>query len=112
MELELAYTFGRDLQVIRRLASSAYVVKGDDGIRDYLSSLSWYLFDFKLAWKTQEEIDEIIDKLEKSYKKGETINEKDAKELIDKIKIWDDRIKTELSEREMIEVFTEGTLNF
>lgn len=66
----MAYTLGRDLQVIRRFASSAYVVKGVDGILDYLSSLSWDIYYFDLPWKTQAEINEMIGKLEKSYKKG------------------------------------------
>ena len=35
----------------------------------------------------------------------------DIKNLIDKTKIWDDRLRNELSNRKTIEVFKNGTLN-
>jgi hypothetical protein len=69
------------------------------------------LESFRLSAQTRGEIKNIIKLYEKSYKENEQLNEDDKRDLMEKAKIWDDRIANELFGRKIIEIFVDGTLN-
>ena len=111
MDLQAVYRIGSKVQYIKRAPSLNVSVKGESLILDNLGLILDYLKECNLSPVTQREIESIIKKFEESYKENELLNDKDEEMIIEKVKLWDDRIRNELFERVMIEVFTEGTLN-
>ena len=111
MDLQTAYFIGAKLQYIKRTPSLNAFVKGDGFIIDNLMVILDYLKDCNLSPITQHEIGDIIERFDESYKEKEPLKREDVGMITEKVKLWDDRIKNELIERIMIEVFTEGTLN-
>ena len=112
MNLQQAYLIGETLQYITRTPSLKAYVKGDGFIIDNLRVILYYLKEFSLSPITQREIEGMIKKFEDAYEEKNPLTDKDAEIITEKVKLWDDRIKNELAERIMIEVFTDGTLNF
>ena len=111
MDLQAVYRIGSKVQYIKRAPSLNVSVKGESLILDNLGLILDYLKECNLSPVTQREIESIIKKFEESYKENELLNDKDEEMITEKVKLWDDRIRNELFERVMIEVFTEGTLN-
>ena len=112
MDLQQAYVIGEILQYITRTPSLKAYVKGDNYIIDNLRRILYYLKEFSLSPITQREIEGMIKKFEDAYEKEKPLTGEDAEMITEKVKLWDDRINNELAERIMVEVFTDGTLNF
>lgn len=110
MDLKTTYFIGQTLQYLRRTPLFQAPVKGDSFILDNLGVLLGYLKECNLSLITQHDIESTIKKFE-SYEEKKPLEDEDGKMMVEKIKLWEDRIKNELSERKMIEVFTDGTLN-
>lgn len=112
MDLGTAYYIGNNLQYIKQAPLFGAYVNGDNYILDNLKRLLNNLKEHNLSPTTQYEIGSIIKKFEESYQENELLNEDDKLEITEKVKLWHDRIRHELYERIIIEVFTDGTLNF
>ena len=112
MDLQTTYFIGWKLQYINRTPHLGTPVKGDNYIIDNLRRTLYYLKECDLSPVTQHEIEKIIKRFEESYGENEPLNTKDAEMITEKIKLWNDRISNELAERIMVEVFTDGALNF
>ena len=112
MNLQQAYVIGETLQYITRTPSLKAYVKGDGFIIDNLRVILYYLKEFSLSPITQREIEGMIKKFEDAYEEEKPLTGEDAEMITEKVKLWDDRINNELAERIVVEVFTDGTLNF
>jgi len=112
MDLQQAYVIGEILQYITRTPSLKAYVKGDGFIIDNLRVILYYLKEFSLSPITQREIEGMIKKFEDAYEKEKPLTGEDAEMITEKVKLWADRINNELAERIVVEVFTDGTLNF
>lgn len=112
MDLFDAYMLGWKLQYLKRAPFMDAYVKGEHYIIDNLKQLLNNLEEYNISSLTQYEIRELIKKYEEKYDEKEQLDDEDKNELVERLKLWHDRITNELLEREMIEVFTEGTLNF
>lgn len=112
MDLQQSYAIGATLEYINRTPSLKAYVKGDNYIIDNLRRILYYLKEFSLSPITQREIEGMIKKFEDAYEEEKPLTGEDAEIITEKVKLWDDRINNELAERIMVEVFTDGTLNF
>ena len=111
MDLTTIYFIGSKLQYLKRTPKLNSYVKGDGFIIDNLTWLHGFLKQCNLSRPTQHDIENLVKNFDSSYEEKQLLNSKDAEIITEKIKLWEDRISNELSERIMIEVFTEGTLN-
>ena len=111
MDLNNIYHIGSKLQYLKRTPRLNAYVKGDSYIIDNLMWLLGFLKECNLSRPTQHDIENMVKTFDSSYEEKQLLNSTDAEIITEKIKLWEDRIKNELSERIMIEVFTEGTLN-
>ena len=112
MDLQQAYFIGWRLQYIKRTPSLKAYVKGDHYIIDNLRWMLYDLKEFSLSPISQNEIEGITKNLEEAYEEEKPLTDEDAEIITENVKLWHDRIKNELAERIMVEVFTDGTLNF
>lgn len=111
MDINEIYMIGARIQYLRGAALDKTFVKNETHIFDNLIWVLGLLKEYKLSQQTQEEIEKIVEQFEKSYEEDEVVTDADSYLIIEKIKLWDDRIKKELSETMVVEVFTDGTLN-
>lgn len=111
MNLYKLFVIGSKIQYIKRAPSLQSPVKGEGRILDNLKWIHTYLKECNLSRPTQNDIEIIIKKFE-SYTEEQQLEIKDSDMIIEKIKLWEDRIRYELDEKKIIEVFTDGTLNF
>lgn len=111
MNLTQIFYIGWRLQYLKRTPAMKSYVKGDNYILDNLKVLLDSLKESNLSRPTQKDIESIIKNFE-SYEERQPLEPKDAEMIVEKMKLWQDRIINELFERKMIEVFTDGTLNF
>lgn len=112
MNLQQAYIMGERLQYIERTPALNAYVKGEHFMLDNLIVMLYDLKEFNLSPITQNEIEGMIKKFEDAYEEEKTLTPEDAKKITENVKLWRDRIKNELAERKVVEVFTDGTLNF
>ena len=112
MNLQQAYIMGERLQYIERTPALKAYVKGENFMLDNLIVMLYDLKEFNLSPITQNEIEWMIKKFEEIYEEEKTLTPEDAKKITENVKLWRDRIKNELAERKVVEVFTDGTLNF
>ncbi|MCX9026173.1 MAG: hypothetical protein OIN85_08785 [Candidatus Methanoperedens sp.] len=111
MELNKIFYIGWKLQYIKRTPMLNASVKGDNHILDNLKALLDDLKASNLSRPTQKDLEVIIKNFE-LYEEKQALKPKDGEMIVEKVKLWVDRITNELSERKMIEVYTDGTLNF
>ena len=111
MNLQQAYFIGERLEYIKRTPVLKAYVKGDNFILDNLRWMLSDLKEFSLSPGTQNEIEGMIKKIDDVYEEEKILTKEDAEKITENVKLWDDRIKNELAERKVVEVFTDGTLN-
>ena len=111
MNIENIFLLGMWLQFARLSRNFKPKVKGDGYLLSALESSHDILKEYNLSSKTRNEIDKLIIKFEESYNEDEKIEPEDAELLFESVKLWRDRITNELTNKKIIEVFTNGTLN-
>ena len=112
MELKQLYLLGSKLQYIKRCADLKPWVKEESFLLDNLNIINSILEELNLSPVTQTAIKKLVERLDKSYDKKQELKIDDEQFIVESVKLWNDRIKNELGERVIIEVFTEGTLNY
>lgn len=105
------FEFGATLEFIRQSDLAGYEVKGNGWLIDmlYEAVAFWGALDIEDE-SVFNNVKEWIDRLERTYKKGQEISKKDGKELSEDAEIWKALIYKELCARPCIE-FQKGALN-
>lgn len=111
MNLDHAYRIGWELQYIQNAPRLGMEAKGPNSILEKLDWFNFMLGLLDVSDKTQKEINSIVKYYEEKYGENVELDDADIKTLIDKTKIWDDRLRNELSTRKTIEIFKNGALN-
>ena len=112
MNLKLIYFLGSKLQYLKRYSFIRPYVKGDGLLLENMQLLVYYLEELRLSPVSCSDLKKMIDRFDESYAENQELSSDDEESLIESIKLWNDRIKNELSARVVIEVFTDGSLNY
>lgn len=111
MNPDHAYRIGWELKRIQDAPRLGIDAIGPNSISDILDWYNFMLGLLKVSEKTLREIGSLTKYYGEKYSENMELEDVDIKNLIDKTKIWDDRLRNELSNRKTIEVFKNGTLN-
>lgn len=112
MKLYDAYLLGMIMKYLEDTLYTLPQVNGENLIIHNLRRIQNILKAHNISTITQNEIETEIKLLDESYTEKQCISKKDAKYLNEIVIRWSFRIQAELNERIIIEIFTEGTLNF
>ena len=112
MNLSDAYEQGMIINFLEHTPYTSPRVKGENFIIDNLRRILNTLKKHNISTTTQDEIENEIKLLDESYTKKQRIKAEDASFLNEKVIHWSHYIQNELNERIVIEIFTDGTLNF
>ena len=108
----MGYTQGMILNYLEHTPYTLPQVKGENFIIHNLRRIQNTLKEHNISTITQDEIEKTIQLLEISYTKRQLISKEDAVSLNENVIRWAHRIQAEFNEKIVIEIFTEGTLNF
>jgi len=114
VELNKILLMGRKIRFLKQCDSNpnSYAVKGSSRINGNLQKLKEYFEIILGDSRTSKEIEKLRKKLNRKYKKEERLKLSDAKEITEKVKLWEDRALNILRDKVFIETSSSGILNY
>lgn len=111
MDFYDTFNLGARVSYIRDASINRYEVKGEGMLLSTLKKLYSNLEEAECDSGLLKNVKSWINRLNRTYKKGERINGKDGRELWDSTDKWIDRIRKEFLNRPCIELLRKGALN-